>query len=117
MEIEITLKNYRCFPDTNPAKITLRDGFTSFVGVNNAGKSSLLKFFYEFRPIFQSWTRNNQTLLAVLQGNPQGYSPVPTVFEWLEVFSNTNTRDMQIEIAIPQVQGKSKNADCYLANK
>jgi hypothetical protein len=33
MEIEITLKNYRCFPDTNPAKITLRDGFTSFVGV------------------------------------------------------------------------------------
>jgi predicted ATPase len=117
MEIEITLKNYRCFPDTSPAKITLRDGFTSFVGVNNAGKSSLLEFFYEFRPLFQSWTANNQALLAVLQGRPQSYSPVPTVFDQAELFSNTNTRDMQIEIAIPQVQGTRENSDCPLANK
>jgi len=117
MEIEITLKNYRCFPDTNPAKITLRDGFTSFVGVNNAGKSSILKFFYEFRPLFQNWAPNTQAVLSAFQGQIQGYSPVPTVFDQAEIFSNTNTRDMQIEIKLPQVGGASPNATCPMANQ
>jgi ABC-type cobalamin/Fe3+-siderophores transport system ATPase subunit len=117
MEIEITLKNYRCFPDTNPAKIILREGFTSFVGSNNAGKSSLLKFFYEFRSVFQCWTRNNATLLQLLQGVPQGYGPVPTVFDYTELFSNTNTRDIEIEVKLPRVEGLSKNANCPMANR
>ena len=52
MDIEITIKNYRCFPDSKPARIFLQKGFTGFVGVNNSGKSSLLKFFYEFRHLF-----------------------------------------------------------------
>jgi ABC-type cobalamin/Fe3+-siderophores transport system ATPase subunit len=118
MEIEITLKNYRCFPDTNPAKITLRDGFTSFVGVNNAGKSSILKFFYEFRPLFQMWGPNSGDLLVALQGRSVGYSPVPTVFDQAEFFSNTTApRDMEIEIKLPGVEGTSKNADCPMANR
>jgi ABC-type cobalamin/Fe3+-siderophores transport system ATPase subunit len=116
-EIEITLKNYRCFPDTSPAKITLRDGFTSFVGVNNAGKSSLLKFFYEFRPIFQSLAPYSGTLLEVLQGRFAAYNPVATVFDQAELFSNTNTRDMEIEIKLPQVEGTSSDADCPIANR
>jgi predicted ATPase len=53
MEIELTLKNYRCFEDTQPARIVLRDGLTAFIGVNNSGKSSLLRFFYEFRNLFE----------------------------------------------------------------
>ncbi len=117
MEIEITLKNYRCFPDTNPAKITLGDGFTSLVGVNNAGKSSLLKFFYEFRNLFQCWIPNNQGVLHILQGQSQNYNPVPTVFDQAELFSNTNARDMQIEIKLPGVEETSKNAACPMANR
>lgn len=117
MEIELTLKNYRCFPDTNPAKITLRDGFTSFVGVNNAGKSSILKFFYEFRSIFQSWASNNPAIIPILQGQSYAYSPVPTVFEWGEVLSNSNDRDLQIEISLPSAGPNSPNAACPLANR
>jgi AAA15 family ATPase/GTPase len=45
MDIEITLKNYRCFSEANPARFRLRDGFTAFIGLNNAGKSTVLKFF------------------------------------------------------------------------
>ena len=45
MRIELTLKNYRCFPDISPARIVIEDGkWTAFVGVNNSGKSSLLRF-------------------------------------------------------------------------
>ena len=48
MDIDITLKNFRCFADRKPAKFSLRsNGFTGFVGVNNSGKSSLLKMFFE----------------------------------------------------------------------
>ena len=53
MQIELTLRNYRCFPDTRPMRISLGGGLTAFfIGVNNSGKSSLLKFFYEFRDLF-----------------------------------------------------------------
>src|SRR6266702_3463896 len=53
MEIELTIKNYRCFSDEKPARILIKPGFTAFLGINNSGKSSLLKFFYEFRNLFQ----------------------------------------------------------------
>lgn len=43
MDVEIEIKNYRCFPDERPASIRLRSGLTSVVGVNNAGKSTALR--------------------------------------------------------------------------
>jgi ABC-type branched-subunit amino acid transport system ATPase component len=51
---EIELKNYRCFADVHPARITLKNGpnFVALIGPNNAGKSSLLRAFFELRPIF-----------------------------------------------------------------
>ncbi len=52
MQVDLVIKNYRCFPDYHPARISIRTGYTAFVGVNNSGKSSLLKFLYEFRPLF-----------------------------------------------------------------
>lgn len=52
MRCRVTLKNYRCFPDAHPCRLDLREGFTGLVGANNSGKSSLLRFFYEFRGAF-----------------------------------------------------------------
>lgn len=52
MDVELTIKNYRCFPENAPARLRLRPGTTALVGPNNAGKSTLLKFFREFRPLF-----------------------------------------------------------------
>ena len=61
MHAELTIKNYRCFPDAKPARLILKSGFTAVVGPNNSGKSSLLRFFYELRGLFSG--------LAGLSGN------------------------------------------------
>ena len=53
----------------------------------------------------------------MLQGRTVGYSTVPTVFDQAELFSNTNTRDMEIEIKLPGVEGTSKNAACPIVNR
>ena len=48
--IEITLSHYRCFHEASPVSISLESGKTiALVGRNNAGKSALMRFFYEFR--------------------------------------------------------------------
>ena len=48
-EVTVTLKNYRCFEDRNPAAVTIGKGFTAFIGPNNSDKSSFLRFFHEMR--------------------------------------------------------------------
>jgi hypothetical protein len=96
MEVEIVLKNYRCFPDTNPARFVLRGGFTSFVGVNNSGKSSLLKFFYEFRDLFQKLLDAN-TLKEVLRGTRLSFELARSIFDPEELFCNTNNRGLEIQ--------------------
>jgi len=70
MDAELTIKNYRCFPDSRPARIVVRDGFTAFLGVNNSGKSSLLRFFYEFRRLFHSLSEIQRHLVVALRENP-----------------------------------------------
>ena len=97
MQIEITLKNYRCFPDSKPATFSLQKGFTSFVGVNNSGKSSLLKFFYEFRPLFNKILNPNQ-LIEAMRGNAQDFTAAPSILDNEEVFSNVNDRNLEIQI-------------------
>lgn len=97
MQIEITIKNYRCFPNSNPATILLQKGFTSFVGVNNSGKSTLLKFFYEFRHIFQILSSPNN-FSNVLNGNFQSFNFPSSISDVDEIFCNTNNHDLQIQI-------------------
>src|SRR6266849_3839293 len=84
MDIELTIKNYRCFSDEKPARILIKPGFTAFLGINNSGKSSLLKFFYEFRNLFQLLsdtaiitfpdTRQTIRLVGSLIGHSQGFA-------------------------------------------
>jgi len=98
MDIELMIKNYRCFPDSKPARIVLRKGFTSFVGVNNAGKSSLLKFFYEFRLFFEVLSSPSSTVANSFQGKRQGFGGFSkSVLDPHEVFSNLNDRNLEIE--------------------
>lgn len=51
-EIKIAIKNYRCFSDSQFLEFQVKPGFTSFLGPNNSGKTSALKFFYEMRRVF-----------------------------------------------------------------
>lgn len=107
MSVEITLKNYRCFSDTNPATFTLEKGFTGFVGVNNSGKSSVLKFFYEFRDIFQKLSSPSQSIVDAFIGNGLFQYP-SSITDHEEVFCNKNNRDIEIHI---EFQDKNESID------
>lgn len=50
MDIEITLKNYRCFREV---RWVLSPGIHAFVGLNNVGKSAFTRLIYELRPILR----------------------------------------------------------------
>jgi ABC-type cobalamin/Fe3+-siderophores transport system ATPase subunit len=100
MQVEITIKNYRCFSDSNPAHIILRKGFTAFVGVNNSGKSALLKFFYEFRSLFQLLSSPTESFIKALQGNHSSFKLANTVRDIEEVFCNANNRDIEIQVRL-----------------
>lgn len=103
MDVELTLKNYRCFPDTVPARITVRNGICAFVGINNSGKSSLLKFFYEFRSLFQGATNPN-AIIGALRGQGQALN-LSGVYDPAEIFSNQNDRDLQIQLDLVGERG------------
>jgi len=99
MKIELTLKNFRCFPDSHPAKIIIEDGWTAFLGVNNAGKSALLRFFFEFRAFFAElgnagqWANiGRQNILQIAFGS--------SVRDPIEVFHNQNSRPLTIELQV-----------------
>ncbi len=78
----------------------MRDGFTAFVGVNNFGKSSLLKFFYEFRSLF---TQISQTSVVydLLRGAINSYNPNGS--DWAAAWNNTNNRDIEVIFRFPQI--------------
>src|SRR5215813_4953089 len=99
MYVEIILKNYRCFSDSHPARVTLRKGITGFVGVNNAGKSSLLKFFYEFRGLFETLTSSGN-FLTLLEGKAISFPFLATVLDPDEVFCNDNRRELEITLRL-----------------
>jgi ABC-type cobalamin/Fe3+-siderophores transport system ATPase subunit len=94
MNLDLTIKNYRCFPDSNPARLSVRKGFTGFVGPNNSGKSALLRFFYEFRELF---SRVSGDPLGALHGRNVAFN-LAGVSDITAVFSNDNRRSISIEI-------------------
>jgi len=91
----ITLKNYRCFADGEPARIRIQAGVLAFVGPNNSGKSSLLRFFYELRPLFEAF-RNRQSMLQLAGGSFS--TPYLGVEDHREIFSDSTRRPLSIEL-------------------
>jgi len=94
MDVEVTVSNYRCFSD-KPVRFALKKGLQAFVGVNNSGKSSLLRLFYELRNIFTAWS-NQQTVFNGMLGHRQGYGLMPLVKDPNEIFCDRNERDLVI---------------------
>ena len=95
-QVKVTLRNYRCFADEHPATVLIGPGFTAFVGQNNAGKSSLLKLFYELRALW-GYLGNNGNFRELIAGNRQGCS-LQGVFDQKEIFCLTNDRPIQIQL-------------------
>lgn len=95
MQLQLTVKNYRCFPDEVPLRFTLAPGFTAFVGTNNSGKSSLLRLFYEIRQAFSQIPNINQ-LVALSRGANSSFGFSRSVTDVNDFFSNVNDRDAEI---------------------
>lgn len=75
MNLEISVKNYRCFNEVHPAVLRIHRGTTVLTGANNAGKSTLLRMFYELRPLFSELAGDPRTWLKLL--NESLPMPVP----------------------------------------
>ncbi|MBN1313535.1 MAG: AAA family ATPase [Anaerolineae bacterium] len=109
MDANITIKNYRCFADEHPARIALRKGFTALVGPNNSGKSSLLRFFYEFRLLFQELSEPGDGFVKAMRN---GLSPLPrTARDQSELFHNLNDRPLTFTIDFPDAAASKGDDD------
>ncbi len=98
---KLTLSNYRCFAESDPATIEIADGFTAIVGPNNAGKSALLRFLVEGRSVLDVIRQN---IGPFILGNPlnAGWSSVRDPFE---VIWNGGRGEIRVSIEVP---GKSE---------
>src|SRR5437016_3247082 len=109
MHVDITIKNYRCFPDSNPARISVRKDFTAFIGPNNSGKSSLLKFFFEFRQLLSQISRPTGEFLGVLRGGTAAFS-LQGIADLAEIFANASERSLVIEFEFSTSPDDSEQA-------
>ncbi len=94
MDVEVTVRNYRCFSDT-PVRFSLRRGLQALVGVNNSGKSCLLRLFYELRNIFAAIS-SQQNVWTSLTGAQQAYGLMPLVKDRDEIFHDRNGSDVVV---------------------
>jgi ABC-type cobalamin/Fe3+-siderophores transport system ATPase subunit len=109
MDIDVTFKGYRCFSPESPATVSFRSDIAALVGVNNSGKSTLLKAFYELRPTFDSLLKSEMLQQAVMGGInlvlPAGSGDASGLF-WH--FGSGNS-DIEIEIALPDGKASGSN--------
>jgi hypothetical protein len=71
-----------------------------------SGKSSLLKFFYEFRNLFQVLCNPSQ--MAPALSGPYPFQFSSSIFDpQHDVFFNANTRDLVIEVRLVLAPGES----------
>jgi len=94
MKAEIILKNYRCFPVSSPLRFEIKKGFTSFVGTNNSGKSTVLKSFFEFRNLFGELASPNY--YKQMNTKRAGLPSIQGVGDPYEIFCNQNKFDLEI---------------------
>ena len=97
MEIDLTVKNYRCFPHESPMRIRLESGFVALVGPNNSGKSAVLRFFFHFRDLFRRIARGElpSFLNSSQEIDLQSKDPYRE-----DVFSQGVNRDLEIALVL-----------------
>ena len=109
---DITIKNYRCFPDQKPLRISMRGGFTALVGANNSGKSSLLKLFYELRGLFSLIRSGSGNFMnALIQSKKEAFSPASSVVDITELFCNANSRNITLEFEVHSDLDRKQRTD------
>lgn len=97
MKYTIKIKNYRCFGQ-KPQTIELNAGFTAFVGVNNSGKSAILKMFYELRPVWSHLSHPGH--LAILSKTSNFGQSLLGVQDCDEIFNHFTNGNIEIDFSI-----------------
>jgi ABC-type cobalamin/Fe3+-siderophores transport system ATPase subunit len=99
VRLDLELKNYRPFPIDQPARFSIGHGFTAVIGPNNSGKSSLLRFFYEFRNYFQRLGNPSGNFVNALRGEDES-AGLLGISDQAEVFSNLNTLGLELRLTL-----------------
>jgi hypothetical protein len=99
--IELTVKNYRSFSDSHSMQIIVEPGIASVIGPNNSGKSTILRFIYETRVLWQLFLGPypNGHLVNLLGGYQFPFR-FDGVHDQREVFHNRNDRPMVVQFAV-----------------
>ena len=104
--VTVQLRNYRSIPFNNPIEFDVGDGITVITGINNIGKSNLLKFFYEFRNSINSYNSisNSNSQLGFQSGlffsnvknqnSDENNIEIKFTYNTHEVFLNIEPRDI-----------------------
>lgn len=95
MIIDLEIKNYRPFSDSVPARMRIGPGFTALVGANNAGKSSLLRFLYDYRPVLELM-KHAPTMIQLAKKEPYGFHLSDATTDAL--FHNGNERPLSLSL-------------------
>jgi len=94
---KVRLYDYRCFRREAPATLEFSNGFTSFIGPNNSGKSALIRFPYEMRSVISAiadyMTQSSWTNLQ----NQMGWSVSPGLYEEAEILCDRRLPQCSIE--------------------
>ncbi|MCC6711567.1 MAG: AAA family ATPase [Candidatus Pacebacteria bacterium] len=98
MKISLKISNYRCFPEDSPAELVIEPGFTSFIGVNNSGKSAILKFFYEFRHLFQILSNPDNFIRSCR--SVETFNLPQDIYDLEEIFNNRVSGDISLEVTL-----------------
>jgi ABC-type Na+ transport system ATPase subunit NatA len=99
MEIDLLIKNYRCFTDESTTRIQLGNGFIALLGQNNSGKTALLRFFYEFRGLFARLAEPG-VMGPILRGQAAlQFGRVPS-HDMESIFARANERPLTIEVTV-----------------
>jgi predicted ATPase len=96
LSFDLIISNYRCFSAEMPARLEMRPRILGLVGPNNAGKSTLLRFFFEFRQMF-AYLQDETALRNLANGARQSIQLSGTG-DPAEIFNNAN--DLPVEIAL-----------------
>lgn len=111
---KVTVRNYRCF-GYEPQEIEISDGFTALIGLNNSGKSALLRMFYELRPIWSHLSQSNN--LHILDRSNNFDLNILGVEDTDEIFNHFNNSAIEIGFTIRTADGHKLNPVFRLNHK
>ena len=112
LDFEVEIGNYRSTHHDQPVTIRCDGDLTGFVGVNNSGKSSLMKFFFDFRRLFEQLSFSNRgneqdQMLSILAGQSRPLE-WPSQVLASQIFNTTNELPIEFTVRVTTPAGRNR---------